>query len=84
MAQVLEPIERASVLVHMRPLFEMNDEQFEAFCRLNRDLRIEMTAAGDVVIMPPTFSRTGNRNFKLIQQLYAAHTKKWICQYRER
>ncbi len=69
MAQVLEPIERASVLVHMRPLFEMNDEQFEEFCRLNRDLRIEMTAAGDLIIMPPTFSRTGNRNAKLTTQL---------------
>jgi len=69
MAQVLEPIERASVLVHMRPLFEMNDEQFEEFCRLNRDLRIEMTAEGDLIILPPTFSRTGNRNFKLTQQL---------------
>lgn len=69
MAQILEQTERASVLVHMRPLFEMNDEQFEEFCRLNRDLRIEMTAAGDLIIMPPTFSRTGNRNFKLTQQL---------------
>ncbi|MCA1628446.1 MAG: Uma2 family endonuclease [Acidobacteria bacterium] len=69
MAQVLEPIERASVLVHVRPLFEMNDEQFEEFCRLNPDLRIEMTAEGDLIIMPPTFSRTGNRNFKLTQQL---------------
>ncbi len=69
MAQVLEQIERASVLVHVRPLFEMNDEQFEEFCRLNRDLRIEMTAEGDLIILPPTFSRTGNRNFKLTQQL---------------
>ena len=69
MAQVLEHIERASVLVHMRPLFKMNDEQFEEFCRLNRDLRIEMTADGDLIIIPPTFSRTGNRNAKLTQQL---------------
>ncbi|MDQ3687331.1 MAG: Uma2 family endonuclease [Acidobacteriota bacterium] len=69
MAQVIEPIERASVLLHMRPLFEMNNEQFEEFCRLNRDLRIEMTAEGDLLIMPPTFARTGNRNAKLTQQL---------------
>lgn len=69
MAQVLEQVERASVLVHVRPLFEMNDKQFEEFCRLNPDLRIEMTAEGDLVIMPPTFSRTGNRNFRLTTQL---------------
>jgi len=47
----------------------MNDEQFEEFCRLNRDLRIEMTAEGDLLIMPPTFSRTGNRNAKPTAQL---------------
>jgi len=70
MAQVLEQLERASVLVHMRPLFEMNDEQFEEFCRLNRDLRIEMTAEGDLIIMSPTFGRTGNRNFKLTALVY--------------
>ncbi|CAN5118628.1 Uma2 family endonuclease [soil metagenome] len=70
MAQVLEQIERASVLVHVRPLFEMNDEQFEEFCRLNRDLRIEMTAEGDLIILPPTFARTGNRNSAINAQLY--------------
>ena len=70
MAQVLEQVERASVLVHVRPLFEMNDEQFEEFCRLNRDLRIEMTAEGDLIIMPPTLSRTGNRNANITGQLW--------------
>ena len=47
----------------------MNREQFYAFCQANRDLRIERTATGDVVIMPPTFSDTGNRNFNLAVQL---------------
>lgn len=70
MAQVLEQLERASVLVHLRPLFEMNDQEFEAFCRLNRDLRIEMTAEGDLIIMSPTFTRTGIRNSSINAQLY--------------
>jgi Uma2 family endonuclease len=70
MAQVSEHIERASVLVHVRPLFEMNDKEFEEFCRLNRDLRIEMTAEGDLIIMPPTGARTGNRNSAINAQLY--------------
>jgi len=55
-----------ALLLHLRPVFEMTDEQFEEFCRINRDLRIEMTAEGDLIIMPPTFGRTGNRNAKLI------------------
>lgn len=69
MAQVLDQIERASVLVHMRPLFEMNDREFEEFCRLNRDLRIEMTAERGLVIMPLPFARTGNRNANITAQL---------------
>lgn len=54
-----------ALLVHLRPVFEMTDQQFEEFCCINRDLHIEMTAEGDLIIMPPTFGRTGNRNFKL-------------------
>lgn len=57
------------LLVHIHPVFEMDDDMFAEFCRINRDLRIEMTAGGDVIIMPPTFGRTGNRNFKLTQQV---------------
>lgn len=69
MAQVLERIEQSSLLIHINSVFEMTDEKFEQFCRLNRDLRIEMTAEGDLIVMPPTGGRTGNRNFRLIQQL---------------
>lgn len=47
----------------------MTDEQFYAFCQTNRDLRIERTAGGEVIIMPPAFSDTGNRNFKAALQL---------------
>ena len=48
----------------------MTQEQFYAFCQANRDLRIERTATGDVVIMPPAFSDTGNRNFNLAAYLW--------------
>lgn len=68
MAQVLERIEQPSLLIHINSVFEMTDEKFEQFCRLNRDLRIEMTAEGDLIVMPPTGGRTGNRNFRLIQR----------------
>ncbi len=69
MATTLEQIESPALLVHMRPLFEMDDDTFAAFCRINRDLRIEMTADGDIILMPPTGGRTGNRNAKLTQQV---------------
>lgn len=70
MAEVLGQVETRSLLVHMRPVFEMDDEKFEEFCRINRDLRIEMTAEGDLIIMPPTGGRTGNRNSAINAQLY--------------
>jgi Uma2 family endonuclease len=41
-------------------------EQFYEFCRDNPELRIEMTRKGEIIVMPPTFSETGNRNFSLL------------------
>lgn len=65
MPEVLEDVERSLLLVHLPSAMKMSDETFEEFCRLNSDLRIEMTAAGEIIIMPPTFGRTGSRNAKL-------------------
>jgi Uma2 family endonuclease len=43
----------------------MTAEEFFAFCQQNRDLRIERTANGEIVIMPPAGGETGSRNAKL-------------------
>jgi len=51
------------------PALQMTDEQFYEFCLANPDLRIERTAEGEVIVMPPTYSDTGNRNFKVAAQL---------------
>lgn len=55
--------------VELPSLSHMTDQQFYEFCRANRDLRIERTAEGDVIIVPPAFSDAGNRNFNLAVQL---------------
>lgn len=47
----------------------MTDEQFFEFCQINRDLRIERNKFGEISIMPPTGSETGNRNFNIALQL---------------
>lgn len=44
---------------------KISDDDFFAFCRQNDELRIEMTKEGDVIIMPPTTSETGRKNFNL-------------------
>ena len=47
----------------------LSDEQFYRLCQANRDLRLERTAEGKLIIMPPTGWETGNRNFRIAQQL---------------
>lgn len=47
----------------------LDDEQFYRLCQANRDLRLERTATGNLLIMPPTGWETGNRNLKISQQL---------------
>ncbi len=51
------------------PQLKMSDEQFYEFCRSNPELRIERLATGEAIVMPPAFSDTGNRNFKIAQQV---------------
>ncbi len=48
---------------------QLTDEQFMLLCRENPELRLEMTAQHELVIMPPTGSKTGWRNSKLTQRL---------------
>ena len=47
----------------------MTDEEFAEFCSKYPDYFIEMTAEGEILIMPPTFSLTGARNTKILTQL---------------
>jgi Uma2 family endonuclease len=48
----------------------ISDKEFEDFCRNNPDLKVEQTAAGEIIIMPPTGGVTGNRNSALNGRLY--------------
>jgi Uma2 family endonuclease len=50
------------LVLHTRPVFDMSEELFFDFCQTNREWRIERTAEGDVLIMPPTAGETGNQN----------------------
>src|SRR6266699_3871895 len=40
----------------------LTDDQFLRLCKDNRDFRIEMSAQGELIIMPPPGSKTGQRN----------------------
>jgi Uma2 family endonuclease len=43
--------------------------EFEEICELNSDMRIEMDKDGDVIIMPPTYSETSEKNLEIVYQL---------------
>ncbi len=62
--------ETTPLAVSLPTIAPMTRDDFYAFCQANRDLRIERTATGEVVIMPPAFSDTGNRNFHLAAYLW--------------
>lgn len=66
--QVLPEDER--LVLKLEPIVSLTDEQFFELCQLNRDLRIERTADGELLIMPPTGGNTGNRNLEIEGQLW--------------
>jgi Uma2 family endonuclease len=47
----------------------MTDEEFAAFCAEHPDLNFEMTADGDLIVMPPTYSDTGAGSLDVGSQL---------------
>jgi len=59
-----------ALTLNLQSVLEMTDEQFFKLCQVNRDLRFERTATGELIIMPPTGGETGNRNGRLNQQLF--------------
>jgi Uma2 family endonuclease len=69
MPQVASQVELAPVTVHLEPVVHLSLDEFYEFCQLNRELRIERTAAGELVIMPLTGGASGNRNAEITFQL---------------
>ena len=43
-----------ALILNLTPTIELTDEQFFQLCQHNRDLRLERTAQGELIIMPPT------------------------------
>ena len=69
MTTLLIQTDNTPLSVELPSLSQMTEAQFYEFCAANRELRIERTAIGEVIVMAPAFSDTGDRNFKLTVQL---------------
>jgi Uma2 family endonuclease len=52
----------------------MTDDAFAEFCSEHPDLFFEMTAEGELIVMPPNFTLTDTRNGKIYFQLEV-----WAC-----
>lgn len=61
-----------AVALRLPPGVRLSDDQLLDLCRLNKELRIERTSEGDLVIMTPAGAGSSQRNADLIYQL-----KKW-------
>ncbi|MEL7036463.1 MAG: Uma2 family endonuclease [Cyanobacteria bacterium J06592_8] len=54
--------------INIPSAFKITEEQFHILVTANQDLRLERTANGELIIMPPTGGNTGKRNAQLLAQ----------------
>lgn len=62
---------RGHLPLRIRPAIRLSNDALYEFCRINRDLRIERTQEGDLIVMSPTGGETGRRNLMLSGMLAA-------------
>jgi Uma2 family endonuclease len=54
-----------AVTLQLPANLKLTDEEFTAVVAANKDLRLELSAEGELIIMSPTGGETGNRNFEI-------------------
>jgi Uma2 family endonuclease len=64
-----EEIGTTPIVLKLQPIVALSDDQFFEFCQLNRDLRIERSAQGELIIMSPVGNESGDREAEITMQL---------------
>ena len=59
-----------SLTLNVPPTVGLTDEQFYQLCVANKEWRLELTAEGELIIMPPTGGESGISNASLTAKLY--------------
>jgi Uma2 family endonuclease len=54
-----------NLTLNLPQTWKMSQEQFAELAQINQDVRLELTAKGELIIMPPTGGETGNKNFEI-------------------
>jgi Uma2 family endonuclease len=57
------------IRLNIQPL-QLTNQQFFDLCQVNRDVRLERTAQGDMIVMTPAGSETGKQNLSIGSQLW--------------
>jgi len=58
-----------AITLNLNSIIKLTSEQFYQLCEENPDLKLERSANGELIAMPPTGGETGKRNVKLTTQL---------------
>lgn len=58
-----------AIAINLSSVVSLSHEQFVQLCQTNPDLKLERTAQGELVVMPPTGGETGRVNFDINLQL---------------
>ncbi len=67
--QTFQGCDMTALTLNLDSITHLTHEQFRELCRENRDIRLELTAKGELIVMPPTGWESGNRNIKLATRL---------------
>ena len=59
-----------AITLKLEPAIHLNGEQFYWLCQVNRDVRFERTAKGELIVMPPTGGESSKQNAGLTAQLW--------------
>ena len=71
MVQTPTNLETETLLIVPKTIgLHVTQEQFLALSAANRDLKLERSAQGELIVNPPTGWETGKRNFSINGQLY--------------
>lgn len=69
MPQTAVQLDGPPLTLQLEPVVHLSLDEFYELCQINRDVRLERTAAGELVVMPPTGGAAGSRNAELTFQL---------------
>ncbi len=74
--QLTIPVPESQRTVRLPPgAVDWSEEEFFRFCQSNRDLRIERSAEGEIIVMSPAGGYSGFQSLKVASQLDAWATK---------